>query len=159
MLIRDFEQEANIVVLVKGLFTACRNVVHVEIEDLALPSERKGLEILHARFLFRLASCRGKHVGLAIRMATQLQPAPELSVVRQECGTVFPRNDPGRRGDMTGKTIAMKTSLDLDNQSSNPFGRGDLVGMTFLIAIQKFEKVRAIHQAKLAATALRTTRM
>ena len=89
LLIRDLEQEANVVVLMEGLVAACRNIMYIEIEDLGTPGEWKGLEALHPRLLFRFSSRRGQHIRLTVRMPTELQPTSELSMIRKQCGAVL----------------------------------------------------------------------
>ncbi len=90
----NVEQEADVVVLMKGLARARRNLVDIQIENLATAPLRKNPEIAQSRFLFRLASCRGQDIDFPVRMATELQPPAELSMIRQQCAAALSGNDP-----------------------------------------------------------------
>jgi len=151
LLFRNDEQESDVVVLMQGLVSPRRNIMHIHIENLA--EIRSGIrhEIVETRFLLRLANRSGEHIRFPVRMTAKLQPAPELSMIRQECGAALARNDPGRRRDMPGKTVSMKTALVLGEEFSNPIDCHEFVGMTIAVAIQESKQVSAIHIAKLAA--------
>jgi len=84
------------------------------------------------------------HIAIAVRVPTQLQPTPELAVVRQqEAAAIFTRY-PGRCGDVPRKTLAIEAvGVFLDQRAR--LGGARFVGMPPCIAFDEVEKRTAQH--------------
>jgi len=61
-----------------------------------------------AGFLLRLTQRHAGQVGVAVRMAAQLQPAAELAVVGQQHARAVGADQPGRAGEMPGRMGALE---------------------------------------------------
>jgi len=88
-----FERETQVVVIVLGLIAAGRNAMHVDVVDLV----GDGAQRAQSRFLARFAQGRTAHVGVAVDVAAELQPAIEFAMVQQHRPLAFGIDDPGRR--------------------------------------------------------------
>ena len=75
----DVHHEAHVVVPVRRHALVLGDPVAVEVEDLRFHRQPR-----QPGFLLRFDQCNAGEIGLAIRVAAELQPHPQLAVVRQQ---------------------------------------------------------------------------
>ncbi len=92
---RDPQQKADVVVLVGWLASPGGDQMNVEIEDLRTGSDWHRLEIGQSGLLLGLAQGSSQHIGLTVRVAPDLQPAVELSMMSEQHSPVLAGHDPG----------------------------------------------------------------
>jgi len=149
------EEKPDVVVLVKRFRSSRGNIVHIEIEDLTRAGAGNRREIAKPRLFFRLAQRRSQDIRLPVGVATELQPTIEFAVMSEHHGPTFSRNDPGLGGNVAGKTIPEKTTLDVIQQRPNPIDRDEFIRMATLVSVEQGVEIHAIHRAKLAARSAR----
>lgn len=138
------EQHTHVVVLVLGLALARWNHVDIDIEQWTATASGQQFEIAHPGFLTGFTPRHRQHIVLAVRVATQLQPAPQLPVVReQKAAAIFTRN-PGRGRDVAGEAVALKTvGMSLDQASRCAQTR--LARVVLGVAFHEFKERSARH--------------
>ena len=87
---RRVERMADIVVEMRGLVAARRNLVHVEVVD----AGACGGEVREARLFHRLAYRHPSHVAVTVGMAARLKPSLELPMVQEDDGRGVGIDDP-----------------------------------------------------------------
>lgn len=82
MLVRGLQEEADVVVEVLGFAGSgmLRNVVDIDVEN----GWVEGLDAGDAAFFPGFTECYPQKIGVAIRMASRLQPFPEFAVQCQQ---------------------------------------------------------------------------
>ena len=140
------EDVSDIVVKVLRLVFPRWNRMDVEVED-AVANQ---LELLEAGFLLRFLQGHRDHIRIAIGMATELEPAIELPMMRQQDFGAIRRHDPGRAGDVADGEGAFK-ALWLAAHKPDELGhRFRLGGMGCLIDGELIEKRLTMHAAQAA---------
>lgn len=138
------EQDAHVVMLVRGLRAERGNGMDVDVEQHVAARVGDELEVLHPRFLARLAKRTRDDVRVAIRVAAELKPAAELPVVREQEPLAVLARDPRRRSDVSRQAAALEARARLLDERASA-KRAGLVGMARRIAREHVEQRLAMH--------------
>ena len=98
-----------------------------------------------AAFFARLAQGAAGHVGVAVRVPPELEPAAELAMVRQEELPPIGRQDPDRRRHMPGRAGPLEAVLVGLDQAPDALGDLGLRGMAGRVAGEQLEQGSAMH--------------
>ena len=142
------EEKAQIVVVVGGLRAKRRDRVDVEVED---PDGSRGSRVqsLESGLLARLAQGDPQRVGIAVGMAAQLEPSPELAVMGEQHLLEVGRNHPGGAGDVARKAGAFKAVGPAVDEAAGPRHHGGVAGVTLQIGVEQVEDGPSMHAFEL----------
>lgn len=96
-----------------GFVFPLRNPMPVDVENLRLDCQ-----IHQPRFFTRLTQGDGRQIVITIRMAAQLQPSLQLSVMRKQNAFAIAIHQPRRPCEMAIKGFAMKRLLGFIKEPS-----------------------------------------
>src|SRR5581483_2707777 len=95
--------ETHVVVEVLRLGAARGNRVTIEIENFRIDDE-----IRQSRFLLSFAQGDAGEIGIAVGVAAELEPEPELAMVREQYAPAVCAHEPSRTGQMSDREFAMR---------------------------------------------------
>ena len=151
LLFGDTQQEADVVMLVGRLVPPGGNLVYIDVQDHRTRSSIGRLSNPRSPILPLPRAGRSQHVGLAVDMAPELQPALELAVMREQRRAGLVRNDPRRGRDMTGIEAVPMEARSRSARASTPGRHPVLVGMAVLVRSSR-RTTCAVHARRLAKT-------
>jgi len=144
------QEEADIVVLVRGLPTVRRNRVDVDVEREKTVSTGQPFEVAKTGLLARFAKRYGPCVGVAVGVATELQPTAELAMVGEQEARRIGGEDPARSGDVPRQAGAREAVRARLNERRYAVDRRRFPGKAVPVAGEEFEQGLAMHERTIA---------
>ena len=140
------EQEADVVVEMRGFVTAGWDGVDIEVEwELAVRS-REQVKVGQAGFLLGFALRHLERVGIAVGVAAELEPALQLAVMGEEHRAAVGRDDPRGAGDVAGEAGALEAvSVGLDEVANLGDARV-VLRPAVAMDLQEVEQRAAVHR-------------
>ena len=149
------------------LATTRRDGVDVEIERQqrcgggirpSIASERNRNDAGQARLLECFPTGHAQGIGIAVGMTTELEPAAQPDVVRQQGAAAVGRDDPGRAGDMAGHTTALEAVGTGLHKGAEPRYRRGRIGNSARVTVEQIEEEPAMHAPSLTPRSRRCQR-
>lgn len=147
---RRDERVADVVMEVRGLAGTGGDLVDVDVERERHRLGRERPKPGQAGLLVRLAQCHRVWIGLAVRVPSELEPAAELGVVRQEDGAMVGREHPCRSGDVALETAALEAIGVRAHELPDAVDAVALSRVDDLVAVEDLEEERAVHSRRVA---------
>ena len=117
------------------------NIMNIQIQNFGRTVFWQRPKIAQTRFFFGFAQRRCEHINFTIRMTAELEPTPELPMMREQYRATLARYDPSRGSDMPREAVSMKAVIEIRKKTSKTIEGGRLLRMARMIAIQEVHEI------------------
>jgi hypothetical protein len=145
----DSKDEAGIEMVVRRIVATRRDQMDVHVEERS--AERLRGE---SGFFERFAACHAQWVVVTVTVATKLQPAIELSVMRQQHVGTRPVDDPRGPGHVAHPAVTPETVRLVANEPGETIDRARLLRVSLAILREQLNEMPAIHRTMMPPMSL-----